>query len=257
MKTPKISVLMTIYNHDKYLKSSIKSILQQSFKNWELIAIDNGSTDNSKNILKSFQDRRIKKKFLKKNIGRTRCLNHGLDLCRGDYIAIQDSDDISFNNRLEKQYKLLSNSKELFLVSSNCQMIDEKNKIIEKKYMKYKIMNYRRLLFDNLIAHSTVMYKKNLIFKIGKYPKNFLYAQDYAFYLKVFKKFKIFISDESLLKARTPHINSETFRVSKTTLIINEQLKLLLWSLNNLNPTIKEKMIIFSKYLKLKLKKII
>ncbi len=88
MKTPKISVLMTIYNHDKYLKSSIKSILQQSFKNWELIAIDNGSTDNSKNILKSFQDRRIKKKFLKKNIGRTKCLNYGLDLCRGKFTFI-------------------------------------------------------------------------------------------------------------------------------------------------------------------------
>ena len=106
--------------------------------------------------------------------------------------------------------------------------------------MNYKNINYRDLIFKNIIAHSTVMYRKNLISKIGKYPKEFLYAQDYAFYLKVLKNYQIYISDENLLKSRM-HSNSEGFRLSKTKIIINEQIRLLLWSLNNLNPSMKEK----------------
>ena len=99
----KISVLMTIYNHENYLKYSFISILNQNYNDWELIAIDNGSTDNTKKILNSFKDKRIKKIFLKKNIGRTNCLNYGLDFCKGEFIAIQDSDDIALHGRLKKQ----------------------------------------------------------------------------------------------------------------------------------------------------------
>lgn len=103
MNKPKISVLMTIYNHENFLKHAIKSIINQSYKNWELIAIDNGSTDNSKKILKKFRHKNIKKKILKKNIGRTNCLNYGLRFCRGEYIAILDSDDVSEKSRFKKQ----------------------------------------------------------------------------------------------------------------------------------------------------------
>ena len=88
MVNEKVSVLMTIYNHENYLKSSILSLLKQNYKNWELIAIENGSKDKSGLILKSFKDKRIKKKFLKKNIGRTKGLNFGLKFCKSKYIAV-------------------------------------------------------------------------------------------------------------------------------------------------------------------------
>ncbi len=257
MKIPKISVLMTIYNHENYLKYSINSILKQSFKNWELIAIDNGSTDNTKKILKSFRDKRIKKIFLKKNIGRTNCLNYGLDFCRGEYIAIQDSDDISLSLRLEKQLQSFNKNKDLYLVATNCQLVNEKNKIVKKEYINYKNKNLRELLYKNIIAHSTVMYKKSLISKVGKYPRNFKYAQDYAFYLKVFKKFKIFIIQDTLLKARLPHENSETFRVSKTKIMINEKLQLIKWSSNYLRPTTIEKLRLLIEYYITAIKKVI
>jgi glycosyltransferase involved in cell wall biosynthesis len=82
MKQPTVSVLMTVFNHQNYLKESVRSVINQSYKNWELITIDNGSTDNSKKILKTINDKRIKKFFLKKNIGRTKCLNLGLEKCK-------------------------------------------------------------------------------------------------------------------------------------------------------------------------------
>ena len=107
---------MTIYNHERYIKSAINSLINQKFKNWELIAIDNGSKDKSGQILKNFKDKRIKKKYFKKNIGRTRCLNYGLKFCKSKYIAILDSDDISHKNRLSTQIKELENNKSLGLV---------------------------------------------------------------------------------------------------------------------------------------------
>ena len=90
MSNPKISILMTVFNHEKFVKTSIKSILSQNYKNFELIVVNNGSSDQSGNIIKKIRDRRIKKFFLKKNIGRTKCLNYGLKKCKGKYVAIQD-----------------------------------------------------------------------------------------------------------------------------------------------------------------------
>ena len=95
MKKFKVSILMTVYNHQRYVYKSIKSILNQSYNNFEFIIINNGSSDSSWDIIKKFKDKRIKIYNLKKNIGRTECLNFGLKKCKGKFIAIQDSDDLS------------------------------------------------------------------------------------------------------------------------------------------------------------------
>ena len=122
---------MTIYNHQRYLEKSIKSIIRQSHGNWELIACENGSTDNSKNLLKKFKDKRIKKFFLKKNIGRTNCLNYALDKAKGEYIAILDSDDVAMPNRLAKQINYIK-KKKIVLVGTWFSRIDRNGKIIQK-----------------------------------------------------------------------------------------------------------------------------
>ena len=90
---------MTIYNHQDFLEQSVNSIIKQTYKNWELIACENGSKDSSSNCLKKFKDKRIRKFFFKKNIGRTKCLNFALRKARGEYVAILDSDDIAHPQR--------------------------------------------------------------------------------------------------------------------------------------------------------------
>lgn len=250
MIDPKVSVLMTIYNHQEFLKYSIKSILNQTYKNWELIAIDNGSTDKSKEELLKFKDKRIKKICLKKNIGRTNCLNYGLGFCKGKYIAILDSDDISLADRFKKQINFLKKNNNLSLVATNYHIIDRNNKIISKKHMNYKNINIRKLLHTNIIAHSSVMYKKSIIKKIGNYPKEYKYAQDFAFILKIFKKFQIKIIDEVLLKAREIHKHSETSRAFKNKYIVNEEIKLLVWVKKNFNLSFNEWIFLNYKYLK-------
>lgn len=250
----KVSVLMTIYNHQNYLKKSITSVLNQSYKNWELIAIDNGSTDNSKNILKSIKNKNIKVFFLKKNIGRTNCLNFGLKKCNGDFIAILDSDDIAYKNRLKDQINEFNLDKELFLLASDFNYMDYKNKILLKKNYIYFHNFYKKprvLLIRNIIAHSSVMYRKSLITKVGDYPKKFLYAQDYAFYLKTFKYYKIKFLKKKLVKIRILHKDSETFNSSLNFINMKENITLLFLSLKNFKTSFLEKLLIFSEIVKL------
>jgi len=250
MKNEKISILMTIFNHENFVASSIKSIIQQHHRNWELVAIDNGSKDNSAKILKKIKDKRIKKKFLKKNIGRTNCLNFGLKFCKSKYVAILDSDDISNNNRLGTQLKEFKLDKNLALVFSDFEYIDEKSKILQFPKVKFdfkKNLNDkpRELIKKNFIAHSTVMYRTDLLKKIGKYPTEYKYAQDYAFYLKVLKIAKIKTIRKKLVKIRVPHKQSETQRYSSSRLISIELIKILFSNLNNFNTSLKEKFSIF------------
>ena len=256
MKKPIVSILMTIYNHENFLKKSINSVINQTFKNWELIAIDNGSEDNSKEILKKIREKRVKKKYLKKNIGRTKCLNLGLKLCKGKYIAILDSDDIARKNRIAFQINRMKKNKKLWLTSSSYTKIDDKNRILEKVVFKEDLKKKpRKLLYNNIIAHSTVLYRKKLIQNIGDYPRKFQYAQDYAFYLKTFKNYDIEIVKNDPVKLRTPHKSSETFRKSKTSLISLEELKLIYWVVKNFKLSQKEIfkifIVLFKKVLKL------
>ena len=233
MNNPLVSVLMTVFNHEKFVYKSIKSITNQSYKNLELIVIDNRSNDNSKKIIQKIKDIRIKKKFLSKNIGRTNCLNYGLNLCRGKYIAILDSDDLAKKSRIKNQVEELEENEEIYLLASDYDLIKDNKKITINRnsliFEKYP----RKILFENLIAHSSVMYRKELINLIGKYPTKFKYAQDYAFYLKIFKKFKIKILDQRLVSIRIGHNNSETFIQNKNKRITKEAIELLLWSLRN------------------------
>jgi glycosyltransferase involved in cell wall biosynthesis len=257
MKKPLISVLMTIHNHESYLKSSIYSVINQSYNKWELVAIENGSTDESKKILKKIKNKNIKKIYLKKNIGRTNALNYGLKFCKGKYIAILDSDDIAKKHRLKIQLNRMEKFKDLWLTSSSYEIINEKNSIIKYVTINEDLYNFpRRFLFKNLIGHSTVFYKKKLLKKIGFYPSKFKYAQDYAFFLKIFKKFKLEITQQKLVKIRKIHSNSESYRQSKNLSIIFEEIRLLYWSYKNFNLSSAEKILIYCNLIK-KLIKII
>ncbi len=248
MKKPKVSILMTVYNHQMYVQSSIESILYQTFKDFELVIINNGSEDNSGNLIKKIKDKRIKFYSFKKNIGRTKALNYGLKKCIGKYVAIQDSDDLSKKNRIQTQFNFLEKNLNFGLVGSNYTMISNSNKIIRKKIVSSEFDKYPNIiLFKNIIAHSTVMYRSEIMKEIGGYPKKFLYAQDYAFYLKVIKKNKIKLLDRILVDLRISHINSETYRLKKTASIQLEEIKMIYWIVKNIKLNLIEKLKIFFK----------
>src|SRR3972149_9086486 len=104
---PMVSVLMTIYNAEPYLRAAIDSLISQTFPDWELIAVENGSTDGSLSVLKDYADPRVRVFQQKKNIGRTPALRFAFDQARGDYVAVLDADDISSPDRLARQVAFL------------------------------------------------------------------------------------------------------------------------------------------------------
>ena len=130
MSAPKISVIMPTYNSESFLRESIDSILNQTFKDFELIVIDDCSTDSSLKIIKEYKRKDNRIFFLKndKNLGHNKTRNKGLKIAKGKYIAILDSDDISLEKRLEIQYAYLEKNPHIFLVGSSAIYIDENGK---------------------------------------------------------------------------------------------------------------------------------
>ena len=134
MNPPLVSVIMSVYNGEKYLVQAIDSILNQTYQNFEFIIIDDCSTDNSSHILQEYaqKDSRIKIIKKEKNIGIKgfiKNLNLGISIAKGKYIARMDADDISLPERFQKQVDFLENNPEITLVGAQLNLINEQNKI--------------------------------------------------------------------------------------------------------------------------------
>ena len=217
---------MTCFNASKYINLSIQSIFNQKYKNWELIVIDDYSSDNSTEIIKKFNSKKIKLYKLNKHIGRTASLNYGLKKIKNSYIAILDADDISFKNRLSEQIDFLDKNKHIDLVGAWASMINDKGKVIKNRMMKANFSNLESdMMFKNVLSHSSVMFRKKIFQKVKKYPNEFIYMQDYAFILKIMKYYKISIIPKILVQNRVVK-SSMTFTVPPKR-IIYEKLKLL------------------------------
>jgi glycosyltransferase involved in cell wall biosynthesis len=175
MKNPKISVLMTVYNGEKYLSKTIKSILNQTFKNFEFIIVDDGSTDNTKKVIKEYEkkDSRIKYIYYGKNKGYENLhnvVNRGLDECSGKYIARTDADDISYKDRLNIQHEYLEKHPRIFMIGSSADVIDEYGKRIgelKKKSWPSIVLKYT-VGFNNPFIHSSIMFRNEGL----KYPSH-------------------------------------------------------------------------------------
>jgi len=191
MNNPKISVIMSVYDGEKYLDESIQSILNQTFKDFEFIIINDCSTDNSLYIIKQYakNDKRIVLIQNEENIGLTKSLNKGLKIAKGKYIARMDADDVALSERFNKQYNYLEKNKNVFLLGTSAMMIDEDgNRSIKITAITQEKKIYSRLRKKNTIIHSSIMFRND--FELF-YRENFKYAQDYDLYLRVLSEGKI------------------------------------------------------------------
>ncbi|MGJ0344510.1 glycosyltransferase [Aliarcobacter cryaerophilus] len=177
-----VSVLMSVYNSENTLSKAIESILNQSFKNFEFIIIDDCSTDKSYEILKEYENKdcRIKLYQNEKNLGLAASLNRGLKLCNSSLVARMDSDDYSYPERLEKQYNYFLNNKNIDVLGTAIALIDS-NGIRYNDYFFPTTHEdiVKRLNKSSPFAHPTVMYRKSLIFYVGGYDESLKRAQDY------------------------------------------------------------------------------
>lgn len=200
-----ITVLMPVFNGELYLKKSIKSVLNSQFKKFEFLIVDDGSTDNSKSLIKSFKDKRIR--FLEKgNSGIAETLNYGLSKSKYELIARMDCDDIILTDRLGKQLKYFE-SNNVDVLGSNATIIDQFN--IEhfktKMPLSDKQIKNQLKLFESPIIHPSVLYKKQKVLDAGGYKEN--YADDYDLWLRMLDKNNFSNIYESLILLRKHESN--------------------------------------------------
>lgn len=194
-----ISVLLTCYNASHLLKDSINSILVQSYKNFELIIIDDGSTDNTKEILESFSDSRINFETIK-HVGRSGALNFGLSKCRYELIALMDADDISHPNRFEKQFDFLSNNENVSIVSCWYGVFRKKGKLkYIQKLPETDLEIKSEMKLSSPMCHSGTMIRKK-VFLNHKYED--IPFEEYKLWIDISRDFTFHNIQETLLYVR-------------------------------------------------------
>src|SRR6185295_9135648 len=162
MTPPQVSVLMSVYNGEKYLKEAMESILNQSFSDFEFLIFNDSSTDSSREIILSYNDPRIVLIDNKKNIGLTKTLNKGISLAKGKYIARMDADDVCHPERLNEQVNYLDKNAEVAVCGTWVQFLNE-NEVVKLPTKKNEI---KTLLFCNsCLAHPSVMIRKSFLEK--------------------------------------------------------------------------------------------
>jgi len=191
MENPKLSVIMPVYNGGNYLIPAIKSVLNQTFSDFELIILNDASTDQSLNNIKKFKDRRIRLINREKNIGLQRNLFDGFNFAQGEYIARMDQDDICHLNRFVEQVNFLDKNPKVGLCGTWCKTIGVGKSFINKLPCDFEDIR-ANLLWQTSFVHPSVMMRKNLFKKFNlNYDQTLKYGEDYDLWMRASYNFPI------------------------------------------------------------------
>lgn len=220
---PVISVLLSVYNAAQHVSLAIESILNQSVTDFELIIVDDCSSDASWGICKKYaqRDNRIVVVRNKLNLGGCKTLNVGLRLARGRYIARQDNDDWSYPDRLEKQLEFMEAHPDVGIVGGSMEIMNEDGKVIGKRTYNLTDSEIRNKIFRySPFCHPLVMFRKSILDAVGEYNSAYAPADDYDLYFRIGKLSKFANLNEVLLKYRvvsTSLTNSRTKKMELAT----------------------------------------
>lgn len=220
-----VSIITPTYNCGKFINETIKSVLNQTYKNWEMIIVDDCSTDNTEKIVLKFDDERIKYHKLKINSGAAVARTTAMQLAKGSYMAFLDSDDIWTEDKLEKQLNFMKKNNYAFTCTSY-EQIDENGNSLSKIINPVKKCSYNRLLLDCPVGNSTVMYD---VTKMGKFEvPNIRKRNDDALWLQMLKKEKYIYGFNSVLmkyRIRKNSISSNKLKVIKYHWILYREIE--------------------------------
>lgn len=212
-KDPLVTVLMAAYNGGRYLKSSIESVVNQSFRDFEFLIINDCSTDDSVKVIEDFNDARIVIHHNEKNIGQTKSLNVGLKLAKGKYIARMDADDLAFPTWLEKLVTCFEKKPEYAVIGAAAVVIDD---IGKKKEIRRAPINLNEIIFRIFFAppvnHVSVLMNKAIILKMGGYDEEFKITQDYELWSQLIRRDYSIINVPDILVSYRVHSQSIGFK---------------------------------------------
>lgn len=199
---PVVSVVMSVYNGELYLREAVDSILNQTFTDFEFIIIDDGSTDSSAEILQSYRDTRIRL-FQQENVGLAVALNKGIARAKGKYIARMDADDMSFLERLGMQYRFMEAHSDILAIGSSAVWIDKDGSHICICRKPAVVKDFKDVLPNTPFIHPAVMYRIDAFFMAGGYPDSFKWgAEDTVLFNKLARLGKLYNLYEPLLYYR-------------------------------------------------------
>ena len=208
---------MPVYNGEVYLQEAIDSILNQTFEDFEFLIINDGSTDESRNIICSYNDSRIRLVDNEQNLGLISSLNKGLALAQGELIARQDADDVSLPERLASQINVFDQNADCILVSSNIDVISADGSFQQtfERHCPSELVPWYLIFYNHISGHSQVVFKRDVALDLGGYLEQKNYAEDYDLWVRCSRtKGKLFILPESLVKYRI-HDNSVSHQKRK------------------------------------------
>lgn len=200
-RAPAISVVLPAYNSAPFLREAVESILAQTERDFELILINDGSTDDTDEIARqlSFADGRIRY-FVQENLGIVAALNRGLELCKGDFIARMDADDVARADRFEQQLKLLRARPDVVICGSEAQGFGDVTGRIRKPCSDSACRAW--LFLDPCFVHPTVMFRRTIVDRGIRYRKQFLYGEDYDFWCEAARVGRMANIGQPLLRYR-------------------------------------------------------
>ena len=238
----KVSVIVPTYNRAHMITEAIESVLSQTFKDFELIIVDNYSTDDTESIVKSYVDKRIRY-FKNQNNGLVSInRNYGIQKSGGEYIAFLDDDDLWLPEKLEKQVELLDSSKQLGLVYSNSYVIDSNGYLRETTYL-YGMKPARGSAFNelfrfNFIPTLTVAIRREVLDKVGEFNPRYKICQDYDLWLRIAEYYPIDFVEQPLAKFR---VHGGSIYQKNTVLSYQELLQVIEYWVNR-NPELKREL---------------
>jgi len=191
--SPRVTVLIPVYNREKYVAAAIESILAQSFIDFELLLIDDGSTDGSVGIMRSYTaDPRVRLVCNGNNLGEFKTRNRGIDLARGEYIAMLDSDDWAYPCRLEKQVAFLDRHRDFAVVGAWATEMDEKGRSLRRVKILPVLPGelQSRLLFSYCHPHSSIMARTSVLQEY-RYREQYVVSADVDLFIRLARKYKL------------------------------------------------------------------
>jgi len=222
---PLVSVVMSSYNHEKFIAESIESVLGQDFDDFELIIVDDASTDASRQIIQEYaaEDSRIRVILHETNCGITKTVNEGIEAAKGEFIAEISSDDVWVKDKLTKQLAVVKQNGDL-VVWSEGEIIDTNGRPTGTSFSDYYHTvskqksgdMFQELSKGNYIFGQTLLYKKSNLGNI-RYDENLVYMNDYKLVLDLARKYKYYFLNEPLAKYRLHGHNTLIGSSSETT----------------------------------------
>jgi glycosyltransferase involved in cell wall biosynthesis len=222
MQEPIVTIVMPSYNHEPFVESAIRSILAQTFPDFEIVVVDDGSADNTKTIIDKIKDPRLRSVFLEKNVGACEAINIGIRLSKGKFIAICNSDDIWEPEKLQMQVDFLGKNSEICATFSNVWWINDSGDDLKAENLpsfcnifaqrNRSRFSWQRDLIErgNCLCHPSILIRKAAYDNLGYYNNHLRQLPDFDMWLRLVRKYEIHVMPDKLMRFRLHASNTST-----------------------------------------------